>query len=1117
MKYCPKCQRAYAVIYSVCQDDGEPLLLKDLYGLTGRIINEKYRIESLVAIGGMSALYRARQIGVERRVAFKILLPNLAVHDSNMLNLFEREARTAGRLTHENIATVHDAGRTPDELAFIVMEWLEGKTLEDEFHEKGALSYKRILHLTRQIAAALDAAHAQGVIHRDLKPANIMIVPRERRGVREEERDLVKVLDFGLAKISSESTDLQVSSALGTPHYASPEQFRIGEEIDGRSDIYSFGIILYRMLTGYLPFDANSVHELIRLHLLETPPPLRQLRPEAPLELEHLINRMLTKTPHYRPATATEAVEALEQILLKQATSGEMLSATSGNYVQTTSGNYLTQPQAQPAVVGQPGLTPRSGAMTGQISSGQMPSQMPGQATGTNLGAMAASSSGSITPTATSGSITPPQPAPAVAQTFVSFNNAAGKVATTAALNPVANHPGQPNTGTTFSPTSRLAVFQPVNGAFPAEEAAPPVAFYRQPKVLVAVCALILLLGSAAYFFFSKNGAEASDKDTILLGDLINTTGEEVFDQALKPALAAQLGQATTLKLLPEEKMRAMLAFMKRPANTPITRELARELALRSTLKAAIVGQIDKLDRNYSVTLEAINSQTGETIARSMAEAQGKDNVLKALGQVAGKLRENLGTTLAAVPKSGISLHVATTASLEALKTYSLGYEQFYVKGNLLEAVPYLQRASELDPQFALPQQVLGTLYASSGLPRQSTEAAQRAYQLREHVSERERLSIEGLYHATITGAANKVIETYQLMTQTFPDSSLAQAELANAYERTGQLNAALSAAEAARQTDESAAYAHLVYANTLLRLNRFSEAQASLEAALARQIDSIALRGVRFQLAVLQKNGEQLKQQIDWARAHQQELRALDWEAQIAVSNGSLKTATGYWRQAIEQSKQKGQKELAAGFAMNAAVRLALAGQKPEAEKLLDEALALSHDSFVRLPLASPLPAGPFTYALAGAPAKAQTISDELLKNQPQNFLATALWLPLTKAVLAVQANQPEQALEALKSTTNYETSTQHFANWVRGQAFLQLKRGPAAVAEFQKILEQRGQDTTLMLYPLAHLGMARALALTNENVKSRRYYKDFLELWQGADANLPMLAEARKEQAAL
>ncbi len=1116
MKYCPQCQRNYAVSQSVCQADGAALLIKDLYGLTGRIINDKYRIESLLTIGGMSAVYRARQIGVERQVAFKILLPNLAVNDQTMLALFEREARTAGRLTHENIATVHDAGRTPDELAYIVMEWLEGKTLEDEFQTQaqaqgqtqgqtqGQMSFKRMLHLLRQIAAALDTAHAHGVIHRDLKPANIMILPRESRG--DEDRDLVKVLDFGLAKVTSESTDLQVSSALGTPHYASPEQFRIGEEIDGRSDIYSFGVIIYRMLTGFLPFEATSVHALIRLHLLDTPPPLRNRRPEAPTEVEYLVNRMLAKTPHYRPASAGEAIEAFEQALREHFSSGELCAAGSagsqanGFATRTVSGNYTT----------------RSLSAFGNFSehqSGQYGSK-PGQPavptsasnSGNQTSAAAAASlsngnpSGNHTATLTTGKLKALELAPATlaGATFVSINAANGSNASSV----------------TSNTTTNLAL---PAGFTASRFAAQAVKAAKDPKKVALVLVCALAIGLALFSLIRRSRAPLSATDTILLGDIHNTTGEAVFDKTLKPALAAQLAQSPFLNLLAEDKVRETLGFMNRQPDTRLTRDIAREVALRRGLKAVLIGQLDKLDQSYSLTLELVNSQTGETLTRALAEAAGKDQVLKALGQAALNLRAELGESLSSVKKFNAPIEQATTASLDALKAYTLGGEQLYRQANPFEAIPFYQRALELDANFAMPYHALGRLYAETGQARLSAENATKAYQLRARVSERERLTISALYHSVVSGDSDQALATYRQMAQTYPNDALAHIGQAQLLLQHGQPQQALTAAESALKLNPNELTAHTLRAGALIRLNRFAEAKQKIEQTLAQKLDGVGLRTALFQLAFLQGNGELLKQQIDWARARQLEDKALDWQAQVAAANGSLKQAVSDWRKAIDLNQQRGRAELSAAYALAAGLRLALGGQQTAAMKLLDEADRLAPDGFLSHALNRNLPFGPFTYALAAQPGQAQTLANELSHKRPQNLLFNRIWLPLTRAWRAVQNNQAEQALALLAPAAAYADGTQHYYNWVRGAALLQLKRGPEAAAEFQKILDQRGADAVSMLYPLAHLALGRAQAAAHDRARARSYYQDFFTLWQGADADLPIVAEARKEFALL
>ncbi len=341
MKYCPKCQQIYPMSQRFCLEDGQSLSLPDPYHLVGRTLVDKYRIDALVGIGGMGAVYSAHHLGIDRQVAIKILQPNIALGNEHLLSLFEREAKLVGHLTHENIANVMDAGRTADGIAYIAMEWLEGRTLEETLSTEGPMSFEQVGGILRQIAAALEAAHAKRIIHRDLKPANVMLVTRP------DGREQVKVLDFGVAKVLSETTASPVSMPMGTPHYASPEQFHTGGHIDGRADIYSLGVMLYQMLTGALPFETTSVHELIRLQLTAPPPPLRQLRPAAPEAVERLVNRLLAKDPNQRPQRASEVPALFEQACHLQ------LGPLSASSMPTVSGpitgtNHIETQRANP-------------------------------------------------------------------------------------------------------------------------------------------------------------------------------------------------------------------------------------------------------------------------------------------------------------------------------------------------------------------------------------------------------------------------------------------------------------------------------------------------------------------------------------------------------------------------------------------------------------------------------------------------------------------------------------------------------------------------------------------------------------------------------------------------
>jgi serine/threonine-protein kinase len=309
MKFCPQCQRQYSDLENVCPVDDTILYLKDLLNLVGCTIANQYIVEQLAGIGGMSAVYRAYHKRLECPVALKILLPHLTLNDPEMVRMFEREARAAGQINHPNIARLYESGRTSEDLIYLVMEWLEGHTLEKILRQNAPLDWEATALILQQITAGLDAAHHNRIIHRDLKPGNIMVVPQEQGPMQ------VKILDFGIAKIATTDSDNFVSTAVGTVHYASPEQMIPGNQIDPRTDLYSVGVMLYEMLTGHLPFEGGSVAEMVRQHLLETPLPLSFNRPDAPPAVITLVEQLLAKKIAARPATATEVWQRFEQAL----------------------------------------------------------------------------------------------------------------------------------------------------------------------------------------------------------------------------------------------------------------------------------------------------------------------------------------------------------------------------------------------------------------------------------------------------------------------------------------------------------------------------------------------------------------------------------------------------------------------------------------------------------------------------------------------------------------------------------------------------------------------------------------------------------------------------------
>ena len=1093
MKYCLKCQRSYPPGQAFCLEDGEPLSLKDLYGLAGRIIADKYEISALSAIGGMSAIYRAHQLGVHRPVAFKILLPNIAVNNAEMPYLFAREAQLAGRLSHENIATIYDAGETEDHTAYIVMEWLDGHTLEAELRARRYLSYQRIEFVLHQVAAALDAAHDLKIIHRDLKPANIMITKRPDGSER------IKVFDFGLAKIIADSVDLQVSSALGTPHYASPEQFRTGEEIGPSSDIYTLGAMLYRLLTGRFPFEATNVHELIRCHLLESPPPLSLYRPGIPTEIENLVNRMLAKTPYYRPERASDAAFEFAAVvgdLPDYELGGELLASEeelqlNSNPWQGTSGH------SSGGHSGNAGR--RSGSVSNSRSGQRTPTanfNSPSYRSGTSGRAGTPGRTTQTAPLTDSGS----------ARRSGDYGYSAPREADSHA-----EYGYAPNVPHVMEHEFVRDLDTPPAIPPPPE---PPAKMRRVGLSLVALAVLAAALFGGYRYFRTK--FTLTEKDTLLLADINNATGEDVFDRTLKQALAVQLTQSPFLNLLGDDKVRETLRFMNRKADERLTPEIAREIALRLGLKATIGGQINKLDRHYSITLEAINAQSGERFAQTLVEADGKDNVLKALGQAAADLRERLGESLSSIQKFNAPIDQATTSSLEALRAYSQGRDQYSLKDNYIEGVALYKRAIELDPNFALAYNGLSIIYMNTGQGELAIEYAGKAYALRERVSERERLAIAASYFL-VNGEVERAIEAQRLTVQTYPRLVAPHVNLSVCLNRLGQLEAAVAETKEAVRLDPTNGTAYQNQADLLVRLGREDEALQVIAAAQAQKIDRLGFHATLFQIGFLKGDDALRQQQLAWVKGKPDEFRAYEWQAQTLAYAGRLREADELYRRAMEGARQRNLTEVAVSLAMNNALRQALGGNTAAAQKLLNEAIAMSPTTFSLYSASKSAPFGPLMLALSGAVLQAENFDAELVKRQPHNTLANSIWLPLSRAATALQRNDPAQALELLRTVSNYEAGAFFYPAWLRANAHLKLKQGREAAVEFEKILAQRGYDPTSPMRPLARLGLARAYALLRETAQSRKYYADFLAAWKAADKDLNVLAAAQKEAAAL
>jgi tetratricopeptide (TPR) repeat protein len=592
-----------------------------------------------------------------------------------------------------------------------------------------------------------------------------------------------------------------------------------------------------------------------------------------------------------------------------------------------------------------------------------------------------------------------------------------------------------------------------------------------------------------------------------LLTDFVNTTGDQAFDGTLKQALAVKLGESPFLNIFPEDRVRETLRLMNRSPDERVTATVGREICARQGIKAMITGQIAALGSHYVITLDAVNSRTGDSLARQQVEAPSKEAVLGTLGKASSTLRGQLGESLRSIEKLDTPIEQATTSSLEALRAFNFGKE----KESDIEAIPFYKRAIELDPNFAMAYSALSTRYDNLGEGEQAAEYAKKAFELRDRADERERFNITSKYYTSVTGEVDKLIETFKLWEQTYPQDATAYNNLGATYSNIGQVEKALAEARETLRVDPNMALGYANLGMDYLDLNQPAEAKAILEQALAKNLDTSLLHLGLYQVAFIEGDAQAMRHHAASVAGRPEEYWMLVLQSFTEAYSGRLSKARELLRQASERTERQGLKESTARIAANEALIEAAFGNLRQGREKLAEAMAR-----IRARNFSTIWAEALALALYGDLNGAEAYARDLAQRLPKDTLVNAVALPCLRGGMELRRGNPAKAIQALQAAAPYERAYQGIT-YVRGQAYLKAGAGREAAGEFQRMLDHRGAFANSPVFALAQLSLGQAWALTGDVVQSRRAYQDFLALWKDADPDVPLLMQAKAEYAKL
>jgi len=621
-----------------------------------------------------------------------------------------------------------------------------------------------------------------------------------------------------------------------------------------------------------------------------------------------------------------------------------------------------------------------------------------------------------------------------------------------------------------------------------------------------AVAGVVAVVAAVAPLFERRVGA-LTERDTIVLADFLNTTGDPVFDGTLKVALAIALEQSPFLKVFPDERVRDTLRLMGRSPDARVTPSIAREVARRERLKALLSSSIAPLGANYVIAIEAINAESGDVMAREQLEVPSKEQVLTSLGAATSRVRAKLGESLASIQRFDAPLPTATTTSLEALHSYALALDQGRTLPRL-ESIPHLRRAIELDPNFALALAMLSGMYSNTGQTALAPEYARRAFALRDRVTERERYYITWRYYRDAAQSWDEGLALAREWAQSYPREANAFNSVGLAAEALGRQQQAIEPLREAIRLDPKFVAPPENLGTVLAALNRFDEARNLLESREPEVANFIGIRRTRYLLAFIRDDADEMARQLSASAAMPEGPWASNWQPRVSAFSGRLHTAHEEFRRAVQITGQAGFKELAALFSVQDAESHAVVGQCVDARNEVTAALALSRDN-------STLEIGSRSLAVCGADAAASSLANELTTRFPDATLTVRVSLPVTNAALAMERKDPRTALQLLESVRPYDHApvSEFWPAYLRGQAYLALMQGREAAAEFQAIVDRRGESADSVHYPLAHLGLARAATLLGDVVRARVAYQTFFRQWKDADPDLQPLREARIE----